>query len=383
MFLHCQQRVRTPQDVDGLRDLRLREVRYELGLSGKELIGHLLKADAAFFGDGDQVAFAVARIFDEIDESLLIQPVDDGLAVLARNRARARHLRHRLVSVEDQAAHDPPFPTRLGEAGDGLGGGLEPEIKLNHRHGELQQRFRRYASLFFHLTTHLSYMTYYLSLWESRMHTSTADPRREQDCPFGNPKGLSGALALLAMAFKNGGQNRAAIDALDLRPGESVLEIGCGPGTGLRLALRRVGRGGFVAGVDRSPTAAHFAAHAVHRAFFRGQAVAMRADSADLPFRAALFDKAFAVNTFQFWPDPARALREIERVLAPGGRLVITQRAANPDRPTDFAGAAGGIDRMGQASILLKQLGWRIIDQRCVKDGARLMAASVVAERPA
>ncbi len=214
------------------------------------------------------------------------------------------------------------------------------------------------------------------------MHTSTADPCREPDCPFGDPKGLTGALALIAMALKNGGQNKAAIDALDLRPGESVLEIGCGPGMGLRRALRRVGRGGFVAGVDRSPSAAHFTAHAVHRAFFRGQAVAMRAEAADLPFRAALFDKAFAVNSFQFWPDPARALREIERVLAPGGRLVITQRASNPDRPANFAGAAGGVERMGQATILLKQLGWRIIDERCVKDGARLMAASVVAERP-
>lgn len=215
------------------------------------------------------------------------------------------------------------------------------------------------------------------------MRTSTADPCREPDCPFGDPKGLSGALALMAMALKNGGQNKAAIDALGLRPGESVLEIGCGPGMGLRLALRRVGRGGFVAGVDRSPSAAHFAAHAVHRALYRGQAVAMRAGAADLPFRNALFDRAFAVNSFQFWPDPARALREIERVLAPGGRLVITQRASNPDRPTNFAGAAGGIDRVGQATILLKQLGWRIVDERCVKDGARLMAASVVAERPA
>lgn len=209
-----------------------------------------------------------------------------------------------------------------------------------------------------------------------------AEPCSGPDCPFGDPKGLAGALALIAMALKNGGQNRAAIDALDLKLGDSVLEIGCGPGMGLRRALKRVGREGFVAGVDRSPSAAHFAAHAVHRAIFRGQAVTMRAEAANLPFRAALFDKAFAVNTFQFWPDPARVLREIERVLAPGGRLVITQRASNPDRPTKFAGAAGGIDRLDQATALLKQLGWRIVDERCVKDGARLMAASVVAERP-
>jgi SAM-dependent methyltransferase len=109
----------------------------------------------------------------------------------------------------------------------------------------------------------------------------------------------------------------------------------------------------------------------------------MRAAAADLPFRDMLFDAAFTVNTFQFWPDPARGLREIARVLAPNGRLVITQRAANPERPTKFAGADGGMDRIGQASALLAQQGWRIIDERCVADGARLMAVSVIAERPA
>ena len=108
----------------------------------------------------------------------------------------------------------------------------------------------------------------------------------------------------------------------------------------------------------------------------------MRAEAADLPFRDLMFDGAFAVNSFQFWPDPARALREIERVLAPGGRLVITQRASSLDHPTNFAGAAGGMDRSGQASALLKQMGWRIIDERCDRDGARLLAVSVVAERP-
>jgi len=122
------------------------------------------------------------------------------------------------------------------------------------------------------------------------------------------------------MALKNGGQNKAALELLAPRAGESVIELGCGPGTGVRAALKRVGRGGFVAGVDQSATAAHYAAHVVHRAVLRGNAVIMRAEAADLPFRDLMFDRAFAVNTFQFWPDPARALREVARVLAPQQR---------------------------------------------------------------
>jgi ubiquinone/menaquinone biosynthesis C-methylase UbiE len=209
------------------------------------------------------------------------------------------------------------------------------------------------------------------------------EPCRGFGCIWGDPRGLLGFAALTAMALKNGGQNKAALDALRLKPGDSVIELGCGPGMGVRAALKRVGKTGFVAGVDQSPTAAHFATHAAHRAVLNGRAVIMRAGAADLPFRDSMFDKAFAVNSFQFWPDPARALREITRVLAPGGRLVIAQRAAHPDRPTNFAGAAGGMDRISQATALLKAQGWRILDERCVPDGSRLVVVCVIAERPA
>jgi ubiquinone/menaquinone biosynthesis C-methylase UbiE len=202
-------------------------------------------------------------------------------------------------------------------------------------------------------------------------------------CLFGDPRGFWGALALTAMAFKNGRQNKAALDALSLKPGDHVLEVGCGPGMGLRGALKRVGRDGFAAGVDQSGTAAHFATHLVHHACLQGRAVVMRSGAADLPFRDALFDKAFAVNSFQFWPDPARALREIARVLAPQGRLVITQRASGFENPTNFAGAERGMDRIGQATALLKAQGWRILDERCDRDGSRLLAVSIIAERPA
>jgi len=201
-------------------------------------------------------------------------------------------------------------------------------------------------------------------------------------CIWGDPRGLLGGAALTGMALKNGGQNNAALRLLDPRPGDSVIELGCGPGMGVRAALKRVGREGFVAGVDQSPTAVHFAAHTAHNAVRQGRAVIMRAEAADLPFRDSMFDRAFAVNSFRFWPDPARALREIARVLAPAGRLVITQRASSLDNPTNFAGAAGGMDRFGQATALLKAQGWRILDERCVPDGSRLLAVSVLAERP-
>lgn len=205
---------------------------------------------------------------------------------------------------------------------------------------------------------------------------------RGLECMWGDPRGITGAVALGAMAAGNERQNKAALDLLAPRLGDSIIELGCGPGMGVRAALKRVGEDGFVAGVDPSAAAAHCATHAAHQAVRTGRAVIMRAEAADLPFRDSMFDRAFAVNSFQFWPDPARALREVARVLAPNGRLVITQRASNLYRPTTMLGAARGMERIGQATALLKAQGWRIVDERCVPDGSRLVAVSVLAERP-
>jgi SAM-dependent methyltransferase len=199
---------------------------------------------------------------------------------------------------------------------------------------------------------------------------------------FADPRGLRGTLALTAMALRNQAQNQAALKLLGVCKGDSVIEIGCGPGMGLRRAARLVGRNGFVAGADQSCWAVHYASHVVHDYVLRGSATVVCAPVADLPFRDMMFDKAYAVNSFPFWPDPARALYEIARVLAPQGRLVVTQRASNLDCPTDFAGAARGMERSTQASALLKTLGWRILDERVDADGPRLLAVSVLAEKP-
>lgn len=219
------------------------------------------------------------------------------------------------------------------------------------------------------------------------MRASMTAPKHDEpcvgvDCIWGDPRGFTGGLALGAMALKNGRQNKAALETLNPSPGMSLIELGCGPGMGLRAALKRVGRNGFVAGIDQSPTASHCAAHAVHGAVLQGRAVTMRAGVADLPFRDMMFDGAFAVNSFKHWSDPARGLREVARVLAPRGRFVITQRAANPERPTQAYGAGRGMEHIARASALLKAQGWRIIDERCAPDGTRLLAVSILAERP-
>lgn len=203
---------------------------------------------------------------------------------------------------------------------------------------------------------------------------------------FGHPRGLAGRLALLAMAWKNGAYNGAARDALTLQPGDNVLEIGCGPGISLRKVACKVGRGGLVGGVDVSTLAIKMARHKLHWMIARGRARVLQASAESLPFEAATFDKAYAVNSFQFWPQPQLALRDIARVLRPGGRLVIVQRSAGPDTKSNFAGAQDGWNRIERAVDAAKQAGFLVVDvtQEPARDvGSELVAAIAIFERPA
>ncbi len=210
------------------------------------------------------------------------------------------------------------------------------------------------------------------------MHAATA---KAAPPIWGEPRGPWGGAALIAMAALNKMQNRAALALLNPRPGDHVLELGCGPGAAMKEALSRVGEHGYVAGIDHAQTAACIASRALHKEAICGRAAVLRASVDDLPFRDLMFDRAFAVNSFSFWPHPGRALHEIARVLRPGGRLVITERAASPDCPTSLV-ADDGFARLDRAARLLRAGGWTLLDERADKDGPSLLALSVLARRP-
>jgi SAM-dependent methyltransferase len=158
---------------------------------------------------------------------------------------------------------------------------------------------------------------------------------------FGWPRGGVGWLVGHLMALKNGAMNRAALAQLDPRPGERVLEIGYGPGRTLKQVARRLA-GGLAAGLDHSEIMARQAARRCRRLIRRGRVEVKCGGVSAIPYPGESFDKAFAVNCFQFWPRPIDDLREVCRVLTPGGRLVLTIRAAERPLRFDLARASGG-----------------------------------------
>ena len=139
---------------------------------------------------------------------------------------------------------------------------------------------------------------------------------------FGRPTGILGRLGGVIMARANRDAAAQVIELLNVRPDDKVLEVGFRPGVAIQLLLQRLPIGS-VAGVDHSKEMVRQAAARDAEAL-RNRRVDLRYGSAErLPFADQTFDKALAINSMQVWPDAHAGLREIWRVLKPGGIVAL------------------------------------------------------------
>ena len=112
------------------------------------------------------------------------------------------------------------------------------------------------------------------------------------------------------------------ISLAGVQPGERVLDVACGTGVVARLAAERTGAAGRVAGLDVNPSML-----AVARALppVPGAPVEwLEADVVAMPLPTGSYDVVLCQQGLQQFPDRPAALREMRRVLAPGGRLALT-----------------------------------------------------------
>jgi ubiquinone/menaquinone biosynthesis C-methylase UbiE len=108
-------------------------------------------------------------------------------------------------------------------------------------------------------------------------------------------------------------------DLLILDAGQSVLEVGSGLGDDVFRMAERVAPGGKVTGVDASARMAERASARTPRGLDAGF---LQADARCLPFGDASFDRCRADRTLQHVKHPEKAVREMARVLKPGGMLL-------------------------------------------------------------
>jgi len=139
---------------------------------------------------------------------------------------------------------------------------------------------------------------------------------------FGRPDGALGRLGGLIMARGNRVAAETVIDLLKLRASDRVLEIGFGPGVAIALLAARV-RDGAIAGIDPSEAMLAQARARNAAAVAAGKVDLRLGEAAHLPFADACFDKVFAINSMQVWPDVGAGLRESHRVLRREGQLAL------------------------------------------------------------
>jgi ubiquinone/menaquinone biosynthesis C-methylase UbiE len=143
---------------------------------------------------------------------------------------------------------------------------------------------------------------------------------------------------------------RQVLDLAELRPGASVLDIGCGTGTLALEAQARVGESGLVVGVDPAPrqlgrARAKATRHRLPVEFRLGVIEA-------LPFPDGSFDAVLSTLMMHHLPDDLkrRGLTEIRRVLKPGGRLVVAdaEHPGHPGQPGHFGAGSLGIREVAE-----------------------------------
>ncbi|MEU3840153.1 class I SAM-dependent methyltransferase [Streptomyces sp. NPDC028635] len=111
----------------------------------------------------------------------------------------------------------------------------------------------------------------------------------------------------------------AAVADLGLRRGDRVLDAGCGTGRALTPLRAAVGPAGVVVGADLTPAMLRAAAQAGRDR----DGLLLLADVSALPLRSASFDAVFAAGLIAHLPRPADNLRELARVVRPGGVLAL------------------------------------------------------------
>jgi ubiquinone/menaquinone biosynthesis C-methylase UbiE len=140
---------------------------------------------------------------------------------------------------------------------------------------------------------------------------------------FRKPSGWLGWLMGPLMNWRHRPLSRWTIELMDIQPDSSILDIGCGGGMAIK-EMARLAPAGFIAGIDYSPIMVRQALK-YNAAAVRAERVAVkRGNISDLPFASASFDRACAIESFNYWSEPVAGLREVYRVLRDGGLVVIT-----------------------------------------------------------
>jgi ubiquinone/menaquinone biosynthesis C-methylase UbiE len=165
----------------------------------------------------------------------------------------------------------------------------------------------------------------------------------------------------------------AAVADLGLREGDRVLDAGCGTGRALTPLRAAVGPSGVVVGADLTPAMLEAAV----RAGRARDGHLLLADVSVLPLRSESLDAVFAAGLIAHLPHPAENLRELARVVRPGGRLALFHPIGRAALAARQGRQITPDDLRAEANLrpLLTGSGWHMTSY--VDENARFLALAV------
>jgi len=134
--------------------------------------------------------------------------------------------------------------------------------------------------------------------------------------------GIAGLVAALSMVFGRKGDAQLAVRLSGTGSGDTVVDLGCGPGVAVRYAARL---GATVIGVDPATVMLRIARLLTRR---RAMVHYVEGTAEAIPLTEHSASVVWSIATVHHWSDVDAGLREVRRVLLPGGRLVAMERRA-------------------------------------------------------
>jgi ubiquinone/menaquinone biosynthesis C-methylase UbiE len=160
--------------------------------------------------------------------------------------------------------------------------------------------------------------------------------------------------SIYSWIWRNPRSNRVLVEVASLSSDDHTLDIGCGPGVAVRRAAPMVSQ---AVGIDRSPSMVDIA----RRRSAKVPNVEFAVGSAeDLPFPDDRFTVAWSAHSFHHWADRNAGLVECQRVLAPGGRLLILETRTTGEHGLSLDGAldlGGELEELGFVDPSLERHG--------------------------